>query len=132
MSVIDLMTAKMNLLRIMTNTSPHFHLNFLMFDVAMKSNEQAEILLPSENIFKQKVGLHWHAAAALYQTPENTTGKREVTFRFSVNHKYCHLLFTDGCLTAALTCSTDQQRVSYETTSSTEDQGISSHIITGV
>lgn len=56
MSVIDLMTAKMKLLRIMTNTSPHFHLNFLMFDVAMKSNEQAEILLLQRTFSSRRLG----------------------------------------------------------------------------
>lgn len=56
MSVIDLMTAKMKLLRIMTNTSPHFHLNFLMFDVVMKSNEQAEILLLQRTFSSRRLG----------------------------------------------------------------------------
>lgn len=37
-----------------------------MFDVVMDSNKQAEILVPSESISKQKVGLHCHAAAVVY------------------------------------------------------------------
>lgn len=35
MSVTELMTAKMNALCIMTNISPYFHLNFLIFDVVI-------------------------------------------------------------------------------------------------
>lgn len=66
MSVIDLMTAEMKAFCVMTNISPHFHLGFLMFDVVTNSNEQVKTLLPSESIFKQKVGLHCHAPAALY------------------------------------------------------------------
>lgn len=37
-----------------------------MFYVVMDSNEQAEILVPSESISKQEVGLYCHAAATLY------------------------------------------------------------------
>lgn len=37
-----------------------------MFNVVMDSNEQAEILVPSESISKQKVELHCLATAALY------------------------------------------------------------------